>query len=106
MSYINKQMKSACKHCEVEDLPLSVQNSPFSKEQAEKLNELLQMLTDQQKLWLSGYLTYPFAEQGTNPPGSTTVAEKPVQTATKTVTLLFGSETGNAQALAEAFAAD
>ncbi|MCR2846732.1 assimilatory sulfite reductase (NADPH) flavoprotein subunit [Heyndrickxia coagulans] len=105
MSYIIKQLKSACKHCEVEDLPLSVQNSPFSKEQAEKLNELLQMLTDQQKLWLSGYLTYPFAEQGTNPPGSTAVAEKPVQTATKAVTLLFGSETGNAQALAEEFAA-
>lgn len=86
-------------------MPLSVQNSPFSKEQAEQLNRLLETLSDQQKLWLSGYLTYPLAEQAANDTGSVAVAEKTVQLATKEVTILYGSETGNAQSLAEEFSA-
>ncbi|MEJ7456510.1 sulfite reductase [NADPH] flavoprotein alpha-component, partial [Staphylococcus warneri] len=31
-------------------------NSPFNEEQAEQLNELLQTLSPEQKMWLSGYI--------------------------------------------------
>ena len=35
---------------------LSVTNSPFTEGQATQINELLQTLTPEQKVWLSGYL--------------------------------------------------
>ncbi|MFJ7951192.1 assimilatory sulfite reductase (NADPH) flavoprotein subunit [Lysinibacillus sp. NPDC096418] len=82
-------------------MKLQVINSPFSEEQVKLLNELLPKLTVEQKYWLNGYLSAPQAtidrivEEG--PP---TVA--PV---TKTVTILYGSQTGNSQGLAEKYAA-
>ena len=41
---------------EVDELNLSVTNSPFTEGQATQINELLQTLTPEQKVWLSGYL--------------------------------------------------
>ncbi len=84
-------------------LQLQVMNSPFSQEQAELLNKILPTLTESQKVWLSGYLAAIQAAQAT-----TTISEaasvalsveasKPVS---KEVTILFGSQTGNAQRLA------
>lgn len=85
-------------------LQFQVTNSPFNQEQAELLNRLLPTLTESQKLWLTGYLS---ASQAGAPSsvviedlkGST--EEKSVQPVSKDVTILYGSQTGNAQQLSE-----
>ncbi|MCH4335914.1 assimilatory sulfite reductase (NADPH) flavoprotein subunit [Staphylococcus haemolyticus] len=101
---------------------LSVTNSPFTEGQAAQINELLQTLTPEQKVWLSGYLvanqqltsngTVPSqtGSSSTNANGLTEGTEamlqqnEPVITPEKrAITLLYGSETGNAQGLAEIF---
>lgn len=85
-------------------MQLQVMNSPFNQEQVELLNRLLPTLTESQKIWLSGYLA---ASQSASVPGTTEApaAELPVgntgQTTSKEVTILYGSQTGNAQGLAE-----
>src|SRR3954465_3047409 len=79
-------------------------NSPFNQEQVELLNRILRTLTDSQKVWLSGYLA---ACQSASTPGASgdLAAELPAgstgQTVSKEVTVLYGSQTGNAQRLAE-----
>ncbi|MEN2036420.1 assimilatory sulfite reductase (NADPH) flavoprotein subunit [Staphylococcus haemolyticus] len=101
---------------------LSVTNSPFTEGQAAQINELIQTLTPEQKVWLSGYLvanqqltsngTVPSqtGSSSTNANGLTEGTEamlqqnEPVITPEKrAITLLYGSETGNAQGLAEIF---
>ncbi|CAH0346038.1 assimilatory sulfite reductase (NADPH) flavoprotein subunit [Bacillus sp. CECT 9360] len=85
-------------------MQLQVMNSPFNQEQAELLNRLLPALTESQKVWLSGYLA---ASQSASVQGTpeAPVAELPAgstgQTISKEVTILFGSQTGNAQGLAK-----
>jgi len=85
-------------------LQLQVMNSPFNQEQAELLNRLLPTLTASQKAWLSGYLA---AVQTADAAAAleTLPAEAPAastaQPVSKEVTILFGSQTGNAQGLAE-----
>lgn len=83
-------------------LKLQVINSPFNEEQVKLLNELLPNLTGEQKIWLNGYLSAPLATIDTN-----VVEEEKLSVAptTKTVTLLYGSQTGNSQGLAEKYAA-
>ncbi|APH04879.1 assimilatory sulfite reductase (NADPH) flavoprotein subunit [Bacillus weihaiensis] len=89
-------------------MQLQVINSPFSQEQVDLLNQLLPKLNENQKYWLSGYLT------GTQAPGVTSIqnsgeaiqagnvsATKGPASISKEVTILFGSQTGNAQSLAE-----
>lgn len=89
---------------------LSVSNSPFDQEQAAQLNQIFQTLTAEQQIWLTGYLT---AQQGS----VTQTAEAPQQVAEyvlnnesesqtnndRHITVVYGSETGNAQSLAEIF---
>ena len=75
-------------------------NSPFNQEQAELLNRLLPTFTESQKVWLSGYL----AGAASAPIAS--VLGVPSQqaadgTASKEVTILYGSQTGNARGLAK-----
>lgn len=36
---------------------LSVSNSPFNEHQADQLNQVVSILTTEQKVWLSGYLS-------------------------------------------------
>ncbi|MDQ0220517.1 assimilatory sulfite reductase (NADPH) flavoprotein subunit [Peribacillus cavernae] len=85
-------------------MQLQVMNSPFNQEQAELLNRLLPTLTESQKVWLSGYLA---ASQSASVPGApdASAAELPAgstgQTISKEVTILYGSQTGNGQGLAE-----
>ncbi|WP_243494850.1 assimilatory sulfite reductase (NADPH) flavoprotein subunit [Priestia aryabhattai] len=83
-------------------MQLKVVNSPFNQEQADLLNRLLPTLTEAQKMWLSGYLT---ASQSTSAEGtpdvSTAAPARAEQTISKDVTILYGSQTGNAQGLAE-----
>ena len=91
-------------------LQLQVTNSPFNESQVELLNRLLPTLTETQKIWLSGYISalQVTAElTGTQPLGiSTTVENAGViptssqPTASRDITVLFGSQTGNCQRLA------
>lgn len=83
-------------------MQLQVMNSPFKHEQAELLNNLLPSLTETQKIWLSGYLTASLSVSNMG------TAETPVmeaqssgKTISKEVTILYGSQTGNTQGLAE-----
>ncbi|MEK4230394.1 assimilatory sulfite reductase (NADPH) flavoprotein subunit [Solibacillus sp. FSL H8-0538] len=80
-------------------MKLQVINSPFNEEQVKLLNELLPRLTEQQKIWLNGYLSAPFILE------EVVQEETTVTVPTKEITVLFGSQTGNSQHLAEKFAA-
>ncbi|CAM4441620.1 assimilatory sulfite reductase (NADPH) flavoprotein subunit [Bacillus subtilis] len=83
-------------------LQLQVMNSPFNQEQAELLNRLLPTLTESQKIWLSGYLSAQFSAQETaGAPAAAVSAEAAAPAVSKEVTVLYGSQTGNAQGLAE-----
>jgi sulfite reductase (NADPH) flavoprotein alpha-component len=85
-------------------LQLQVMNSPFNQEQAELLNRLLPTLTESQRFWLSGYLTASQSSSfiGTLEDKQTEVSTGSTgQTNSKEVTILYGSQTGNAQGLAE-----
>lgn len=87
-------------------MQFSVTNSPFNEEQAAQLNQLVQSLTPEQRLWLSGCLaanqqastTSDNTQQIQQVPEAAPSAEavKP-----RDITVLYGSETGNAQSLAE-----
>ena len=85
-------------------MKLKSTNSPFTQEQAELLNNLLPTLSESQKLWLSGYFA---AANLTIAGGAHEVwANDPARVETsparsKEVTILYGSQTGNAQALAK-----
>lgn len=82
-------------------LQLHVLNSPFSQEQAELLNQLLPTLTDQQKIWLTGYLSAQAALAGSEAVTSAPSAAAAVQPVSKDVTVLYGSQTGNSEGLAK-----
>ncbi|MGD2198843.1 assimilatory sulfite reductase (NADPH) flavoprotein subunit [Lysinibacillus fusiformis] len=81
-------------------MKLQVINSPFNEEQVKLLNELLPQLTLEQKIWLNGYLSAPQATQEAVVETTLPVAD-PI---TKTITILYGSQTGNSQGLAEKYA--
>jgi sulfite reductase (NADPH) flavoprotein alpha-component len=84
-------------------LQLQVLNSPFNQEQAELLNRLLPTLTESQKIWLSGYLA---ASQSALQEEASPILQTEAQAQTsvlpivKEITILFGSQTGNAKSLA------
>ncbi|QJC97677.1 Sulfite reductase (NADPH) flavoprotein alpha-component [Bacillus mojavensis] len=83
-------------------MQLQVMNSPFNQEQAELLNRLLPTLTESQKIWLSGYLSAPSVSvlETTGAPAAES-AGVTAPAISKEVTVLYGSQTGNAQGLAE-----
>ncbi|WP_284640735.1 assimilatory sulfite reductase (NADPH) flavoprotein subunit [Paenibacillus silviterrae] len=81
-------------------MQLQVNNSPFNQEQVDLLNRLLPTLNATQKVWLSGYLAASAPIQTTagtlnesHPAGAPAVS--------KEVTILYGSQSGNAQGLAK-----
>ncbi|MDR4946950.1 assimilatory sulfite reductase (NADPH) flavoprotein subunit [Neobacillus cucumis] len=79
-------------------MQLQVLNSPFTQEQVELLNRLLPTLSETQKVWLSGYLAG--SQLGT---ASAQLTQLPTENAkiSKEVTILYGSQTGNARGLAK-----
>ncbi|MFD2926145.1 assimilatory sulfite reductase (NADPH) flavoprotein subunit [Halobacillus naozhouensis] len=88
-------------------MQFQVMNSPFKQEQADLLNQVLPSMTESQKIWLSGYLASSqaastvTAEPDTGNDSGTEASSLTVdQTATREVTILFGSHTGNCEALA------
>ncbi|MDV6377825.1 assimilatory sulfite reductase (NADPH) flavoprotein subunit [Sporosarcina sp. GW1-11] len=89
-------------------MALQVTNSPFSEEQVELLNRLLPSITESQQSWLSGYLTAVSAGASSSADAAVAVLERPtieVPTAVKEITILYGSQTGNGQGVAEQTAA-
>ncbi len=84
-----------------ETVQLQVTNSPFSQEQAELLNRLLPTLSETQKIWLTGYLTAVQSQELQTAPETQSSAQSSESAVSKEVTILYGSQTGNAQALAE-----
>lgn len=88
---------------EVVLLKLQVTNSPFNQDQVELLNRLLPTLTEAQRMWLSGYLTALHGAAGSVTPGAVPLATSAanVPATSKEVTVLFGSQTGNAHGLAK-----
>lgn len=89
-------------------MQLQVLNSPFNQEQAELLNRLLPSLTESQKVWLSGFLAASQSQvhSGSQAAAALETVEAPVsvnnvKTITKEVTILFGSQSGNAKGLAD-----
>lgn len=83
-------------------MQFNVNNSPFNEEQREYLNRLIPTLTEAQKIWLCGFLSYPFIagyEQSMQV-DQTAAPETEQSIQTREVTVLFGSETGNGQSLA------
>ncbi len=90
-------------------LEFQATNSPFTQEQAELLNRLLPGLTDTQRIWLSGYLTATLQTGAVAASPALTTSTEPVSaipavSVPKDVTVLFGSQTGNAHGLAKKLA--
>jgi len=86
-------------------LQLQTMNSPFDQEQVELINRLLPLLTDNQKIWLNGYLA------GSQSAAAVAVQEQPglewyaqqggTAVAAREITVLVGSHTGNCQSVAK-----
>ncbi|MDW8563733.1 assimilatory sulfite reductase (NADPH) flavoprotein subunit [Staphylococcus shinii] len=98
-------------------MQLNQTNAPFNKEQLALINQLLPMLSTEQQHWLSGYLINPNALESeddasvTQEPNSLNNAENETNNLTSTVNssepidinILYGTETGNAEEIAETF---
>ena len=74
---------------------LKTDNSPFTEQQLRALKQSIGALDQSQSLWLSGYLAGQL--HGGEAPAVPAPAAEPGQT----LTVLYGSETGNGEALAE-----
>lgn len=81
---------------------LRTDNSPFDEQQLASLKASIGTLSPAQSLWLSGYLAGQLASAGELPGGATVSANA---SAGEALTVLYGSETGNGEAVAEALAA-
>ncbi|MFB4164134.1 assimilatory sulfite reductase (NADPH) flavoprotein subunit [Alteribacillus sp. JSM 102045] len=87
-------------------MQLLINNSPFSQEQTDLLNRVLPTLTEEQKIWLSGYLAANQTAAAPAAPNAAALQELQAPKAlsdsvSKKITILYGSQTGNGQALAE-----
>lgn len=101
---------------------LNQTNTPFNEEQLALINQLLPMLTPEQQHWLSGYLLNPATtsvsdnkadiqenEAGITKTETSTSTDQsvsePVSASTEPldVHVLYGTETGNAEEIAETF---
>jgi len=75
---------------------LSTLSSPLSEQQVAALNPVLSTLTPFQAAWLSGYITAATAPNATAAPAGQTTQTAP----SVVLTILYGSQTGNAKGLA------
>ncbi|WP_158925604.1 sulfite reductase flavoprotein subunit alpha [Acidisphaera sp. S103] len=75
--------------------PLLPSTAPFHEEQIAALNRVISVTTAEQRAWLSGYLA---GLQAANDPHAVSPAAPPAKRAP--LTILFGTESGNAEALA------
>ncbi|MGE7023671.1 assimilatory sulfite reductase (NADPH) flavoprotein subunit [Solibacillus cecembensis] len=85
-------------------MTLNVLSSPFDEGQIKTINELIPSLTDYQKIWLTGYLSgVQVTTQGSGISQSESILpiQEPIRAAPQVATVLYGSQTGNAQGIAE-----
>jgi sulfite reductase (NADPH) flavoprotein alpha-component len=75
--------------------PVLPDTAPFAQEQIAALNRVISVTTAEQRAWLSGYLA---GLQAANDPQAVPPAAPPARRAP--LTILFGTESGNAEALA------
>ncbi|HYZ25006.1 MAG TPA: flavodoxin domain-containing protein [Rhodopila sp.] len=75
--------------------PVLPNTAPFAEEQIAALNKVISVTTPEQRAWLSGYLA---GLQAANDPQAAVPAAPPAKRAP--LTILFGTESGNAEALA------
>ena len=76
--------------------PLLPKNAPFTPEDIDALNSVVARTTPQQRAWLAGFFAGFEAAQAGGAPPQAAVAAKPRQA----LTVLYASESGNAEALA------
>lgn len=86
-------------------MTLNLLNSPFNEQQVKLINELYPTLTGYQKIWLTGFLsaTANAGEQATTDTAVALLQTEAVKV-TQTATVLYASQTGNAQHVAEKLA--
>ena len=79
--------------------PLTESNSPLTRDQAERMSELVADLRNEQITWLSGYLAGLTAAGAAEAPAA---AQAPAGRSAEApeITILFGSQTGNAEEVA------
>lgn len=82
-------------------MTLSSNNSPLTEEQVRQLNELLGALEGHQIDWLSGYLAGWRAAQTGQPSAGGAAAAAGASAEAPALTVLYGSQTGNAEGVAE-----
>lgn len=76
-------------------VPFLPKNAPFTAEDIDVLNQLVQRSTPLQRSWLSGFLAGLDAAQG-----QVAAAPAPAPRVREPLTILYGSESGNAETLA------
>ena len=86
-------------------MTLNLLNSPFDERQTKLINELYPTLTDYQRIWLNGYLSALQSYGPTTEALEVTVSEQEqavvvIEAAKQEATILYGSQTGNAQGVA------
>lgn len=81
-------------------VPFLPKNAPFTAEDIDVLNQLMQRSTPLQRSWLSGFLAGLDAAQGQSAQGQLAGVPAPAQRPRVPLTILYGSESGNTETLA------
>lgn len=79
---------------------MSITNSPFSASDLDLLNRLIEPLNEQQLAWLAGYIA-GYSSHAKGKPASTSPHPSPQSLKKASLTLLYGSRTGNGANLAK-----
>ncbi|MES1949981.1 sulfite reductase (NADPH) flavoprotein subunit alpha [Salinisphaera sp. S4-8] len=81
--------------------PIQEHTSPLDAQQAQQLSALIETLTPMQVTWISGYLAGINAHATTGEVASPQAAPAAQSQASEPLTILYGSQTGNAEDIAE-----
>lgn len=81
--------------------PIQDHTSPLNAQQAQQLTALIETLTPMQVTWISGYLSGINAHSATGEVAAPAAAPAAQGGASETLTILYGSQTGNAEDVAE-----
>jgi sulfite reductase (NADPH) flavoprotein alpha-component len=93
--WVNHASKQEARGILMQTAPVLPSTAPFHEEQIAALNRVISVTTAEQRAWLSGYLA---GLQAANDPQTLSPAAPPAKRAP--LTILFGTESGNAEALA------
>jgi len=84
--------------------PIQEHTSPLDAQQAQQLTALIETLTPMQVTWISGYLSGLNASSATGEVAAPAPAPAAQSAASEPLTILYGSQTGNAEDIAEQLA--